>query len=49
LVIAVDTVKRHMSHIFTKLGAQNRVQAAKQAQVLGLLDEAHTDGSLKER
>ena len=39
LVIAIDTVKRHVSHIFSKLGVQNRVQAVKQAQELGLLDE----------
>src|SRR5438105_29424 len=29
LVIAIDTVKRHVSHIFSKLGVQNRVQAVK--------------------
>jgi LuxR family maltose regulon positive regulatory protein len=40
LVIAVDTVKRHISHIFSKLGVHNRIQAAKQAQKLSLLDEA---------
>ncbi len=39
LVITVDTVKRHVSHIFVKLGVQNRVQAVRQAQKLGLLDE----------
>ncbi len=39
LVITIDTVKRHISHIFSKLGVQNRVQAAKQAQKLGLLSE----------
>ncbi len=39
LAIAVDTVKRHASHIFSKLGVQNRVQAVKQAKLLGLLDE----------
>jgi len=39
LVIAVDTVKRHVSHIFAKLGVQNRVQAVRQARKLGLLDE----------
>ena len=38
LVIAYDTVKRHVSHIFAKLGVQNRVQAVRQAQELGLLD-----------
>jgi LuxR family maltose regulon positive regulatory protein len=39
LVIALDTVKRHVSHIFSKLGVTNRVQAVKQARDLGLLDE----------
>jgi LuxR family maltose regulon positive regulatory protein len=36
LVIAVDTVKRHVHHIFAKLGVQNRVQAVRQARKLGL-------------
>jgi LuxR family maltose regulon positive regulatory protein len=39
LVIALDTVKRHISHIFSKLGVHNRAQAARQARELGLLDE----------
>jgi LuxR family maltose regulon positive regulatory protein len=39
LVITLDTVKRHVSHIFSKLGVHNRVQAARQARELGLLDE----------
>ncbi len=39
LVIVVDTVKRHVSHIFSKLGVSNRVQAVRQARVLGLLDQ----------
>lgn len=39
LVVVIDTVKRHISHIFAKLGVQNRVQAVKQAQELGLLDD----------
>ena len=39
LVIALDTVKRHVSHIFAKLGVTNRVQAMKQARDFGLLDE----------
>jgi len=41
LVIVVDTVKRHVSHIFGKLDVQNRVQAVRRAQELGLLDEEH--------
>jgi LuxR family maltose regulon positive regulatory protein len=39
LVIALDTVKRHVSHIFSKLGANNRVQAIKLARELDLLRE----------
>jgi LuxR family maltose regulon positive regulatory protein len=39
LVIAPDTVKWHVSHIFSKLGVHNRIQATKQARELGLLDE----------
>jgi LuxR family maltose regulon positive regulatory protein len=38
LVIAIDTVKRHVSRIFSKLGVRNRVQAVRQAKELGLLD-----------
>jgi LuxR family maltose regulon positive regulatory protein len=39
LVIAYETVKRHVGQIFSKLGVTNRVQAVKQAHDLGLLDE----------
>ncbi len=39
LVIAIDTAKRHARHIFAKLSVQNRVQAVRQAQKLGLLEE----------
>jgi LuxR family maltose regulon positive regulatory protein len=39
LVITLDTVKRHVSNTFSKLGVRNRIQAVKQAQELGLLDE----------
>jgi LuxR family maltose regulon positive regulatory protein len=39
LVIAYETVKRHVGHIFSKLGVTNRVQAVKQARDFGLLDE----------
>ena len=38
-LIALDTVKRHVSHIFAKLGVDNRVQAMRRGQELGLLDE----------
>ncbi|HEX3642303.1 MAG TPA: LuxR C-terminal-related transcriptional regulator [Ktedonobacteraceae bacterium] len=39
LVIVIDTVKRHVSTIFSKLGVRNRVQAVRQARELGLLSE----------
>lgn len=38
LFIAVDTVKRHLTHILAKLGASNRTQAAARARRLGLVD-----------
>jgi LuxR family maltose regulon positive regulatory protein len=38
LFITVDTVKRHVTHILAKLGAQNRTQAAARARRFGLLD-----------
>jgi LuxR family maltose regulon positive regulatory protein len=37
LFIAVSTVKRHINHIFGKLGVTSRVQAVVRAQELGLL------------
>ena len=37
LVIALDTVKRHVTHIFGKLGVANRTQAVIRARELGLL------------
>jgi LuxR family maltose regulon positive regulatory protein len=39
LVIALDTVKRHVTHIFEKLGVHNRVQAVARARTLGLLSD----------
>jgi len=39
LAIVIDTVKRHVTHIFSKLGVKNRVQAVKQARELSLLDK----------
>ena len=37
LFITVDTVKRHISHVFDKLGVGNRTQAVARARGLGLL------------
>jgi LuxR family transcriptional regulator, maltose regulon positive regulatory protein len=37
LVISLDTVKRHVTHILGKLGAANRTQAVARARELGLL------------
>jgi LuxR family transcriptional regulator, maltose regulon positive regulatory protein len=37
LVITLDTVKRHVSHVLGKLGAANRTQAVARARELGLL------------
>ena len=37
LVIALGTVKKHVTHILGKLGAANRTQAVARARALGLL------------
>jgi LuxR family transcriptional regulator, maltose regulon positive regulatory protein len=37
LVVVLDTVKKHVSHIMDKLGAANRTQAVARARALGLL------------
>jgi LuxR family maltose regulon positive regulatory protein len=37
LVISVDTVKRHVSNVLSKLGVNNRTQAVSRARELGLL------------
>jgi LuxR family transcriptional regulator, maltose regulon positive regulatory protein len=37
LVVTVDTVKRHVSHLFGKLEVANRTQAVARARELGLL------------
>ena len=37
LFITVDTVKRHVTHVFEKLGVANRTQAVARARELGLL------------
>ena len=40
LFVALDTVKKHVSHIFEKLGATNRTEATARARELGLLVDA---------
>jgi ATP/maltotriose-dependent transcriptional regulator MalT len=37
LVVVVDTVKKHVSHILDKLEAANRTQAVARARAMGLL------------
>jgi LuxR family transcriptional regulator, maltose regulon positive regulatory protein len=37
LVVTLETVKKHLSHIFAKLGATNRTQAVAHARRLGLI------------
>jgi LuxR family transcriptional regulator, maltose regulon positive regulatory protein len=37
LVVALNTVKKHVAHIFDKLGATNRTEATARARELGLL------------
>ena len=39
LVLSIDTVKSHMSSIFSKLGVHTRVQAVARARALGLLSD----------
>ena len=39
LVLSIDTVKRHVSNIFSKLGVKNRVQAVARARTIGLLSD----------
>jgi LuxR family transcriptional regulator, maltose regulon positive regulatory protein len=40
LFVALDTVKKHVSHILAKLGANNRTEATARARALGLLVDA---------
>jgi LuxR family transcriptional regulator, maltose regulon positive regulatory protein len=37
LVVTLETVKKHTSHLFDKLGVANRTQAVARARELGLL------------
>ena len=37
LVVALDTVKKHVTHVLGKLGATNRTEAAARARQLGLI------------
>jgi LuxR family maltose regulon positive regulatory protein len=37
LVVTLDTVKKHVSHVLDKLGAANRTEAVARARQLGLL------------
>ncbi|MDQ3864684.1 MAG: LuxR C-terminal-related transcriptional regulator [Actinomycetota bacterium] len=37
LFVTIDTVKKHLTHIYRKLGARNRTQAVAQARELGLI------------
>ena len=37
LVVSLDTVKKHVSHVLTKLGAANRTEAVARARQLGLI------------
>ena len=37
LVVTLDSVKRHVSHLLSKLGAGNRTEAVARARQLGLI------------
>jgi LuxR family transcriptional regulator, maltose regulon positive regulatory protein len=37
LVISLDTVKKHVSHVLGKLGAANRTEAVTRARQLGII------------
>lgn len=50
LSIAIGTVKRHNSQIFTKLGARSRTDAVRRAQRIGELDRTeYTDSDAQEQ
>jgi LuxR family maltose regulon positive regulatory protein len=37
LVVTLDTIKKHVSHVLGKLGAANRTEAVSRARGLGLI------------
>jgi len=37
LVVTLDTVKKHVTHVLSKLGAANRTEAVTRARQLGLI------------
>jgi len=39
LVVTLDTVKTHVTHVLGKLGAANRTEAAARARQLGLIPD----------
>ena len=44
LVVSLDTVKKHVSHLLAKLGAANRTEAVSQARELGLIPYSRLRG-----
>jgi Bacterial regulatory proteins, luxR family len=44
LVVTPDTVKKHLTHVFDKLGVANRTQAVARARELGLLPLSRSKG-----
>jgi LuxR family maltose regulon positive regulatory protein len=42
LVISLDTVKKHVSHLLGKLGARNRTEAVARGRELGLIDQGNS-------
>jgi LuxR family transcriptional regulator, maltose regulon positive regulatory protein len=41
LVVALDTVNKHVTHVLGKLGAANRTEATARARQLGLIPSPH--------
>jgi DNA-binding CsgD family transcriptional regulator len=46
LLITLDTVKKHVTHVLGKLGAGNRTEAVTRARQLGLLANEHISSEL---